>query len=292
MFYRKIGKVRPPHPRYLCCSMVRELLAHIARHLDEEVTLSSLAELTGYSPFHLHRMLKEELGEPIGAFILRQRMETAAYLLCLTRTPVAEIRHLVGYATDSSFSKAFRKVMGTSPTEYRKSNRYQDAISGLPRQYVSLKADVARIPPRQAIVFPAIGDYFKPSFYAIWRDVEAYIRAHGLREKDFDYYAVLHVCQNTNPGVPGRYDAAIVPKAGVRLEPSRFFQSEIPGGRFASYTFCAPMEAFRTLSLEIGRHMEASGMAHGTGVSYFRYDGLPDHAHPDDQLIEWFLPVA
>jgi len=273
------------------CAVVRELLTYISRHLDQEVTLDTLASLTGYSSFYLHRILREELGEPIGSFILRQRMETAAYLLCLTDTPVFEIKHLVGYATDSSFSKAFRKVMGVSPSAYRKSNQYLEAVSGLPREYVSLSPEMHRLPARPAIVFPAIGDYFKPEFYAIWEDVERYILGQQLSADLFEYFAVLHVCQNTNAGVPGRFDAAIVPKPGVQLSSNRFFLSEIPGGKFVRYRFCSPASEFRTLALEIGRHMTEEGIPHGTGVSYFRFAGLPDYRNPDDHLIDWYLPV-
>ncbi|MFO7670277.1 MAG: AraC family transcriptional regulator, partial [Bacteroidales bacterium] len=91
--------------------MYPELLNYISNNLDSRITLDSLSKVSGYSPFFLHRKFKEEYGEAIGSYLMRQRIETAAYLLAVSKLPISEIKFLVGYSTDSSFNKAFKKIL-------------------------------------------------------------------------------------------------------------------------------------------------------------------------------------
>jgi AraC family transcriptional regulator len=270
--------------------MIREVLHHITHHLDEEISLEKLAQLSGYSPFHLHRKIREELKEPVGNFIKRQRMETAAYMLALTAVPVSQIKFLVGYNNDSAFSRAFREIMHASPRAYRADNQYKSSVNAM-EGYLSLTAKKVRIIEQTALLFPSLGNYFSTEIYKVWKDVEDYLQAGGLNKDDFEYYSVMHSCQNVNPGL-NRYDAAIVPKPGVKLEKNRFFQSQLPGGNFACYTFCCPVAEYRNTSLQIGRHFfEQSIYQHREGVSYFKFHTLPNHENPDNQLIDWLVPI-
>lgn len=270
--------------------MVRELLTYISHHLDGELTLEKLAAVTGYSPFYIHRKFKKETGEALGQFLVRHRIETAAGLLSLTRLPVHEIKHHVGYQTDSSFSKAFAKVMKKSPTAFRKSNPYQRGLSGVDAgEYLSLNHEIRTLPERDAIVFPSMGNYFTPEIYHVWGEVAAYLEVNKLKVSDFSYCSILHSCQNVAPDVPGRYDAVIVPREGLHLPSDKFFKSKIPSGRFVRYKFCAAPHQFQKLSLVIGKHMEENGIEHGPGVSYFKFDALPDA--DGTPFIEWYMPL-
>lgn len=287
-----IGKVRLQDAIYFCFVMVKELLTYISHRLSEEITLEDLSRISGYSPFHLHRKIKEELGEPVGDFIKRQRIETAAQLLVLTSIPVADIKYLVGYNNDSAFSKAFKSLMNVSPRTFRASNVLKAASGKLSsNNYVSLSYEVTHLPKQEAIVFPAIGNYFSKDIYTIWKEVQAFINHEGLIEKDFDYYAVLHACQNVTPS-PARYDAVIIPRTKNKLTTSRFFKSEIPGGKFVRYRFCCPVSKYKENTLLINKHMsEETQLQHGAGVSYFKFLSLPDYENPDNQLIEWLMPI-
>lgn len=64
------------------------------------------------------------LREPVGTFIVRMRVETAARLLRYTEIPVKEIAYKVGYDVPSSLSKVFRQFYGISPNEYRNNKDY------------------------------------------------------------------------------------------------------------------------------------------------------------------------
>jgi AraC family transcriptional regulator len=270
--------------------MIREVLHYVTHHLDEEISLETLAQLSGYSPFHLHRLLKDELKEPIGNYIKRQRIGTAAYLLSLTHVPISQIKFLVGYNNDSAFSRAFKDIMKCSPKAYRENNQFKDSIAAL-EGYLSLKAKTVVLSNPQALLFPSLGNYFSPDTYKVWKDVKEYLHMSGMKEDEFEYYGILYGCQTVNPGL-NRYDAAIVAKTGIHLPKDKFFQSQLSEGKFASYTFCCPFEELKNRCLLIGKHLsEQSSLSHRDDVSYFKYHTLPDGENLDNLLIDWLLPV-
>lgn len=56
---------------------INVIVEYINNHLDENIDLGMLAEMSGFSPWHFHRIVRAFLGEPVGAFITRVRVETA-----------------------------------------------------------------------------------------------------------------------------------------------------------------------------------------------------------------------
>ncbi len=272
--------------------MFRELLNYISNHMDGPISLDSLSRISGYSPYYMHRKFREETGEALGSYLQRQRAEKAAYLLVFTRLPVTEIKYHVGYSTDSSFSKAFKKVMNVSPRAYRVSNQYMVSLKDVPEQeFVSFHYEKVTLPDQEAIIFPSVGNYFSREIYVVWGDVARYLKENDFLESDFSYYGVLHVCQNVVSGCSNRYDAVIVPKRAMNLNISKHFRSRLPGGRFVLYRFSCRVDQLQRISLSIGKHLEEEGIRHGTGSSYFRFDRLPDPECPDNLFTEWYIPL-
>ena len=271
--------------------MYPELLNYISNNLDSKISLDSLSKVSGYSPFFLHRKFKEEYGEAIGSYLMRQRIETAAYLLAVSKLPISEIKFLVGYSTDSSFNKAFKKILYISPRSYRENNQFRKSLNEIEvRNYLSLNFDRINLPEQQAIFFPGIGDYFSKEIYSVWGYVSGYLKTNGFGEEEFNYYAILHVCQNVTSGKANRYDAVIVPRVGIDLSVNKYFKTKIGGGRYVRYKLCCTVEQFQHVSLTIANHLEDHSISHGTGPSYLKYDRLPDFKNPDNLFMEWFIP--
>ena len=93
--------------------------------------------------------MRAYLKEPIGAFIIRTRVETAAKLLRYTDLPVADIAYRVGYDTPSSLTKSFCKFFGISPKMYRLTKNYQMMTTQEPKAEVKLsRAKVVEQEPK------------------------------------------------------------------------------------------------------------------------------------------------
>ena len=98
---------------------------YVYSNVDKDICLAELATLSAFSPYHFHRIMKAFLGEPIGAFIIRTKMEAAAKQLRFTENTISDIAYSVGYDTPSSLTKAFVKLYGISPSEFRTIKNYK-----------------------------------------------------------------------------------------------------------------------------------------------------------------------
>ncbi|MEX0313390.1 MAG: helix-turn-helix domain-containing protein, partial [Allomuricauda sp.] len=99
---------------------LNKVVEYIHNHLDEKIEIKTLAELSHFSPYHFHRITRALLREPIGSYISRIRLETAAKMIRYSESSIEQISYHVGYETPSSLTKAFRQHFGTTPSNYRK----------------------------------------------------------------------------------------------------------------------------------------------------------------------------
>jgi AraC family transcriptional regulator len=91
----------------------------IEEHLAENVLLSQLAEVVQLSPFHFARAFKQSFGEPPLRYLASRRIKRAKELLT-GDTTVTQVGLAVGFAETSSFTTAFRKHAGLTPTAFRR----------------------------------------------------------------------------------------------------------------------------------------------------------------------------
>jgi AraC family transcriptional regulator len=98
----------------------RALVDYIEEHLGEPSRLLKLAEVSQLSLHHFCRAFKQSFGIPPHQYQVRRRMEVAKLLLADRITSVTDIALSLGYAQVSSFSNAFRKTTGWTPTAYRR----------------------------------------------------------------------------------------------------------------------------------------------------------------------------
>src|SRR5450755_2431178 len=98
---------------------VQTALVFAARHLDADLSLDSLADQTGLSACHMHRVFAAAVGETPKQFTLRLRLGRAAALLLSGREPVLDIALACGFQSHEVFCRAFRRRFGMSPSAYR-----------------------------------------------------------------------------------------------------------------------------------------------------------------------------
>ena len=95
-------------------------LNFIDNHLDSELSLEKIAQAAFYSPFHFHRIFKAIIGETLHAYIVRQRIEKMASVLMHGKEiNITSLSLQYGFSSNSSFTKAFKKYYGLSPSQFR-----------------------------------------------------------------------------------------------------------------------------------------------------------------------------
>ena len=87
-------------------------------------TIHRLAEVAGMSRSSFAQRFKDSVGMPPLTYLIDYRLRLAARYLRLQQNSIGRISELVGYASDSTFSQAFKRVYGVSPKAYRQ--QYQE----------------------------------------------------------------------------------------------------------------------------------------------------------------------
>lgn len=102
------------------CRETEGACSYIARHLEDEITLSELACGAGYTEYYFSKKFKQETGLSPRDFIKDKRLEKAALLLRTTDLAVQEVASRLQFCSLSYFTDSFRKKYGVSPTKFRK----------------------------------------------------------------------------------------------------------------------------------------------------------------------------
>jgi AraC family transcriptional regulator len=99
----------------------RVAATYIEEHLAEQISLKTLARLVRLSPYHFCRAFKQSFGMPPNRYHTSRRIELAKILLAKPAASVTEIGLTLGFSQTSSFSAAFRRATGLTPTSYHRS---------------------------------------------------------------------------------------------------------------------------------------------------------------------------
>ncbi len=100
----------------------RRLVAqHVEEHLAERLPVSRLAKLARLSRYHFCRSFRHSFGLSPHRYHLHRRAERAKTLLANPTLSITDIALDLGFPEASTFSTTFRKLVGRTPTDYRRS---------------------------------------------------------------------------------------------------------------------------------------------------------------------------
>jgi len=116
----------PPPIRKLSEAVAKGITYMAAEH-PNELSISAVASNTGLSRFHFTRKFRSETGISPGEFLRRLRITRAMEILVGSQQRIQKIAKEVGYQDHAAFTRAFGRVLGVRPREYR--NKQQSAAA-------------------------------------------------------------------------------------------------------------------------------------------------------------------
>lgn len=225
---------------------------YIAKHLDENPSLDDIARAAPFSKFHFHRIFRSFVGETVGEFTRRLRLERAANALLLGDKDITTIAHECGFSSSQNFAKAFRKHFDQSPSEFREhrkrgniesnggnalsDDRWQDALIAIDdiaqhERSNSMKVEVKEMPAHHVAYVRAIGPYGVEVCGSAFEKLMRWAGPRGLAGKG----PSLGVCWDNPEVTPPekcRYDACLPVPEGTKVDGDVALQT-IEGGQFA-----------------------------------------------------------
>jgi AraC-like DNA-binding protein len=107
----------------LAPTVLHRVKAYLGQQLAGRIELRDLATIAGLSECHFSRAFKESMGLPPHRYLLMRRVAVAAELLASTERPLNEISRVVGFVDQSHLGRVFRKIVGETPSLYRRRHR-------------------------------------------------------------------------------------------------------------------------------------------------------------------------
>lgn len=102
--------------------IIGKAIVFIEANLYEPLTVEAAANAVSYSYYHFHRYFQAVMGETIGSYIRNRRLTQAARDLIYSHKKVLDIAVSLYFESAESFTRAFKRRYGSTPTEYRKNN--------------------------------------------------------------------------------------------------------------------------------------------------------------------------
>jgi AraC-like DNA-binding protein len=104
---------------------IRRVISHIDANLAGTIRMDDCATVTRLSTRYFSRAFKSSFGMPPHTYVVQRRIRQAQHLMLTTQEPLCQIALACGLCDQAHFSKLFRRVVGLSPSTWRR--QWRDA---------------------------------------------------------------------------------------------------------------------------------------------------------------------
>ncbi|TAJ11184.1 AraC family transcriptional regulator [Marinilabiliaceae bacterium JC017] len=274
---------------------INRVLQYIHANFCDYPDMQELASLFNYSVFHFHRIMRAYLGEPLGAYIQRIRLDQAAILLRLTNLPVQDIAFKVGYETPAALNKAFRKRFNDTPGEFRNQKRAWIPDINQPKKVrvmnnISKQPEFKVLPELKVVFCQMIGDYNQVAHIA-WSKLCGYAGQNGLFLSDTQFFGISYDNPTITEPDKCRYDACITINRDIKPE-GEIGVKTLCAGNYAVFTFVGPYAELRYgYDYIFGQWFETSGYEIVDSPCMEKYLNDPESTPPEELKTEIWIPV-
>lgn len=102
------------------------ILSYLNDHAEEKITLSSAAQVLGFHPQYFSVFFKKHFQNTFVDYLTSLRIGKSLSSLIYTDRSITEIALHHGFSSHKTYSAAFRKAYGITPSEYRKARRFEN----------------------------------------------------------------------------------------------------------------------------------------------------------------------
>lgn len=200
---------------------INKVIKAIIQNPGDDWTTQSLAGIAWISAYHFHRIFRALTGETMFAFLQRRRLLRAIELINEGRFTLTEIALGCGFDSGSSLSRAFRKHLHCSPSEYRKKHSPpllpppNPRSSGKETMDVTIRETLARnaiIVERRGMVDQNFNQAASEAFRVLVGEI-----------KRVNAWAAVRECIGMCPD-----EASLVPDAEARYQAGFMYEGDLP----------------------------------------------------------------
>ena len=99
---------------------VSSIIIFIENRIQEKIDYKELEKATGFSIAHIRDVFMLRTGMSLSRYILTRKVSNAAYELLYNHQSVINIATKYGFTNHDTFTRAFKRITGLTPSEFRK----------------------------------------------------------------------------------------------------------------------------------------------------------------------------
>ena len=234
---------------------------YIYAHLDDDLSLETLAHVSGFSRFHWHRIYRAVRGETTAQTVRRLRLERAAAMLRETSWPVERIARKAGFTGSEVFSRSFLRSYGTTPSRFRTGQRPASTDSALTSSGSGSTSSVREVPGWPVRVEARCGYRLAASEHrGAYMDIgRAFSRVKDRMGAGSPMVAIYEDDPDAVPRADLRSAAGTVADPDTKI-PHDLVERTVPAGRYAIMRYIGPYSSMHAAYLWLyGQWLPNSG---------------------------------
>ena len=222
----------------------KKLLAYLDEHLNAEVNIEKIEEISHYSYRNINRIFEAIHHETIGKYVKRLRLEKAAQFLKYSNLGISQIAYQVGFEDRSAFSKAFKKRYNASPKNFRLNS--ESAVKDIQQQMdplgnsrrEKLQYEIEYLPDFQYVFLECRGNYYDlDALNAHWQTFLQFTDNQGLLTKDSILMTEIIDDIEISDELHSRYRHALILEKPLDFEPPGQYRVKAHGRqKYAKFT--------------------------------------------------------
>ncbi|ODN43030.1 AraC family transcriptional regulator [Piscirickettsia litoralis] len=275
-------------------SRMNEVFRYINEHLYEELTVEQLAEVANFSKYHFHRQFCEYAGINVFQLIRLMRLKRASYQLVFNKQcKVIDIALDAGFENPESFSRAFKKAFGQTPTQFRQQPKWQPWLE----KYILPEIK------REQVMQVDIIDFKKTAIIAIEHHGTpelindtasrflSWIAENKLPVRKAGYYGIAYNDPNLTAPEDFRFDFGLV-TAGRVKEENNIINKVIPAGRCARVRHLGSHDHIGdSVRALYGKWLPGSGEELRDFPCFFNYLNMITDVAEHELMTDIYLPL-
>lgn len=273
---------------------INKVIDYINSHLYEMPAIRELAEVANISGFHLHRVFKAIIGENIGEFVIRLRLEDIALRLLMSDVSLTDIALDTGYGTKHALSKAFKNYFGVSPSIYRKSSKNIHPFFGNnDYKNLNLTPEIKYVQEKKVVYIRIIDVYgAEESFRRAWHKLGTFAKENNLLHPAIEFIGLSFDDPTITHPTRCRFYACFTPDRDVKPQ-GAFGIKVIPAGGYAMFLHRGSYSKLKEMYYNIYINWAANTNYKIKGsLSFERYLNSPSDVDEVDLLTEIYVPVT
>ncbi|CDT74528.1 Transcriptional activator [Vibrio coralliirubri] len=291
---------------------ISRVLTYIHSNLSSSLSLEDIATQSCWSRWQLQRVFQAETGLTVANYVRELKLSQAAEHLLDGKDRVIDIALGLGFNSEISFSRSFKQMFGSSPSQYRKAGKrvglrkpIQVSETASTSEKGALSFVEVRIDERESFLVKGMTSEIS-GLFSLTQDFahkvpQLWSRLEGEVEIPDDnvlqFIGVVDLTQSCFDGTNIHYWAGVELQEGISIPQLPSIISErlevltVPKQTYAVVKHCGPIENLRhTLSWFVLNWMPSSGYR---GVDGYELEVYPFayQAHASDAEMEYWVPI-